>query len=181
MFETLRADSPLPKKPGVYVVRHNAREGTAPIVDLLWRVYERSRIGLFLDEATMVPELRGEGNSGGPFQSILSQGRSKEIPVYVLAQRPAFVNKMVFSENNFYSCFKLKLKDDYKKILDDIPEDSRDYRRVWKVNTSLPPHWSRWYDAQSNRSFLLRPCPSPNEIVQILAARLDKAREGATI
>jgi len=181
MFRERDVGAEIPAKPGVYVVRHNAREGMARVVDFLWAVYERGRVGLFLDEASMLPELRGEANSGGPFQSILSQGRSKEIPAWVLAQRPVNINNMVFTENQFYSAFELAGEDDFKKITKHIPKHSADYDRVWDSERILPDHWSRWYDRGAKRSFILRPCPPSEKILDILAKRLDGAREHEAI
>ena len=70
LFEKLSIDATIPKKPGVYVVTHNVRLGQGPVADFLWRVYERGHVGLFLDEATMIPELRGESNSGSGWRRL---------------------------------------------------------------------------------------------------------------
>jgi len=185
LFETLDIGGRIPKKPGVHVVSHNPRDGQQPVIDFLWKIYEAGRIGLFVDEATMIPEVRGEANSGGPFQSILSQGRSKEIPVYTLAQRPVNVNKMIYSENNYYSAFRLRSKDDLKRVTDHIPESSTNYERVWLKNGKEVPlkgeFWSRWYDAAQDTSFLLRPCPPKEKILDILAGRLDNQKAHGAI
>ena len=176
MFGSLDVGAAIPKKPGVWVVRHNPREGQGPVIDFLWRVYDAGSTGLFVDEATMIPEVRGEANSGGPFQSILSQGRSKSIPVYTLAQRPVNVNKMIYSENNYYNAFRLRSKDDLKKVTDHIPESSTNYESVWSPELKLKPYWSRWYDSQQDVSFLLRPCPPPEKILDLLAEKLDNQK-----
>jgi hypothetical protein len=181
LFEPLAIDARLPKKPGVWVTEHNPRDGQGPVIEWLWKIYDQGKIGLFVDEATMIPEVRGEANSGGPFQSILSQGRSKEIPVFTLAQRPVNVNKMIYSENNFYSAFRLRSKEDLKRVTDHIPETSIDYKRVWSADLRLERYWSRWYDAQLDKSFLLRPCPSKEKILDRIAQRIDKLKGGETI
>lgn len=177
IFKPLKITADIPDKPGIYVVRHNAREGQAPVTEFLWSVYERGKTGLFLDEATMVPELRGESNSGGPFQSILSQGRSKGIPTYVLAQRPVNVNNMVFTENNFYSAFELASKEDLKKVKSHIPTSSKGFDEVWSDNVVLPEFWSRWYDRKRKFSTLVSPAPPSNKILQTLSERVDTMRE----
>jgi hypothetical protein len=177
IFEDMRVDAKLPKNNGVHVVRHNARDGQTLVTDLLWRIYEAGNIGLFLDEATMVPELRGEANSGGPFQSIISQGRSKTIPLYVLAQRPVNVNKMVYSENNYYSAFRVRSRDDLKKITDHIPENSDGFQKVWARDVKLQPFYSRWYDAQQDISWILHPCPPPEKILDQFSFRIDRMRK----
>ena len=176
IFTNLSIEARIPNKPGCFVVRHHPRLGTAPVIDFLWRVYDAGKVGLFLDEATMIPELRGESNTGGPFQSILSQGRSKEIPVYTLAQRPVNVNNMVFTENNFYSAFELASEKDLDKIRSHIPEHSIGFDKVWAENVSLPAHYSRWYDRQQKRSMILRPCPPADSILDTLFHRTDSAK-----
>lgn len=172
-FRKLAIGADIPDKPGVFVVRPDLSKGQQPVKDLLWGIYRAGHCGLFLDEATMVPELRGEANSGGPFQSILSQGRSKEIPCWVLAQRPAFVNNMVYTENNYYCAFRLRSEDDLKKVNKNIPDNSENYDAVWSADRTLKPHWSRWYDVEQDKSWILRPCPPSEEILKILGERLD--------
>jgi len=168
----------VPKQPGVYVVTPNPRkDGMAVVAEFLWKIYEKGKVGVFLDEATMIPELRGESNSGGPFQSILSQGRSKEIPCWVLAQRPVNVNRMVYSENNFYCAFRLRSQDDLKKVMDAIPEDSEGFEKTWNPRLKLKPYNSRWYDAQQDRSWILHAAPPADATLDILFDRLDKAKK----
>jgi len=177
LFKPLKITADLPQNPGIYVVHHNARNGQGPVSEFLWSVYERGKTGLFLDEATMVPELRGEGNSGGPFQSILSQGRSKGIPTYVLAQRPVHVNNMVFTENNFYSAFELASKEDLKKVKSHIPSSSTNFEKVWGDDVVLKDYWSRWYDRKRKSSMFIRPVPDANKIIATLKERVDTMRE----
>ena len=125
----------------------------------------------------MVPELRGEKNTGGPFQSILSQGRSKEIPCWVMAQRPVHVNNMVYTENNFYCAFLLRSQSDLAKVTENIPVSSKDYERVWNEDLELPDHYARWFDVKQRRSFILKPSPPADTILDILFDRIDKAKK----
>lgn len=178
IFKPLKIDADLKRlEPGIYVVHHDAREGQGPVVQFLWKIYAKGKTGLFLDEATMVPELRGESNSGGPFQSILSQGRSKGIPTYVLAQRPVHVNNMVFTENNYYSAFELSKPEDVKKVAGHIPVHSTNYAEVWDPDLMLKDHHSRWYDRKRRISFLLNPCPPENDILNKLWERVDRMKK----
>lgn len=176
-----------PKKPGVYVCRPEPRTDLPDVVHFLWGIYAQGRCGLFLDEATMIPELRGTGNSGGPFQSLLSQGRSKIIPVWTLAQRPAFVNNMVYSESNFTCAFKLKNEEDEQTLIKKaVSRRSENFDKVWGENSPdlhnpEYAHYSRWYDEGRNKSFLLRPAPGPDEILSILYDRIDRMKEKRSI
>jgi hypothetical protein len=182
IFEELKVADKIPRSPGVFVIRPRAQDGAAPVVQWLWKVYEAGRTGLFLDEATMIPELRGEANSGGPFQSLLSQGRSKLIPVWTLAQRPAHVNKMIYSEANFFCAFKLGMPQDLEKIKKEgIPSYSEGYKKTWGDNVRLKPYHSRWFDRFLEKSWILNPAPKPDIILNILGNRVDELREKRTI
>jgi hypothetical protein len=179
---TISVKGDIPKQPGVYVVNpHPLKDGMPAVTEFLWKIYSRGKTGLFLDEATMIPELRGEANTGGPFQSILSQGRSKEIPCWVLAQRPAFVNNMVYTENNYYCAFVLRSPKDLAKVRDNIRTDSGEFERVWGDDTKLPKHCSRWYDVEQNKSWILRPSPPADTTLDILYDRLDKMKKREAI
>lgn len=178
IFEELKLDAKIPRTAGVFVVRPRAQDGPQPVVQWLWKVYEAGRCGLFLDEATMIPELRGEGNSGGPFQSLLSQGRSKTVPVWTLAQRPAHVNRMVYSEANFYCAFKLGMPEDLIKIRKEgIPTYSDNYEQVWGDKVRLKEYTSRWFDRKLERSWILKPAPDAQTILNILGNRVDDMQE----
>lgn len=180
MFRRLKITAAIPKDPGAYVVEpdpHNPDE----VVKFLWRVYDRGRCGVFLDEATMIPELRGQANTGGPFQSLLSQGRSKEIPVWTLAQRPVNVNNMVLTENNFYVAFRLRSGKDLAKVKDEIPENSKNYDYVWGDEWNPPARYARWYDDERDLSLRLRPCPPPDEILGVLFERLDNSKKHSSM
>jgi hypothetical protein len=181
-FRELDMSKAIPTEPGAYVVRPNVKEGPAPVVQWLWKVYDAGRCGLFLDEATMIPELRGDGNSGGPFQSLLSQGRSKLIPVWTLAQRPAHVNKMVYSEADFYCAFKLGMTADLDKIRKEgIPEWSDGYKQVWGDEVRLKPYTCRWYDRHVEKSWILNPVPDPDDILDELSDRVEDMEEKTTV
>jgi hypothetical protein len=187
MVEELPLDR-MPKNAGVYVVRPDIiKHGVEPVVNFLKLVYQRENCGLFLDEATMIPELRGDGNSGGPYQALLSQGRSKNIPVWTLAQRPAFVNKMVYSESEFTCAFRLKSQEDFKKLVTEaVADDTDNFEAVWTVNgkikqARLPDHYSRWFDDKQGRSWILKPSPGPTEILNILFDRVDRMKKSRNI
>ena len=88
LFAPLAVSARVPDKPGIFVVRYNAREGQGPVTDFLWRVYERGRVGMFLDEATMVPELRGEANSGDHSKVFYHKAEVRKFPCGYLLNDP---------------------------------------------------------------------------------------------
>ena len=167
--EELRLGSRLPSKPGIFRLHPDPR-AVGDVEDWLWKAWERGNIGLMFDEAYMLPEFKGAANSGGAFKAILTQGRSKNIPVYVLAQRPVDLNRHVYSENTFLSLFRMKSSKDFEKVLDSVPDDET----VWNADVKLAEHWSRWYDARRNVSFIMKPCPPPDDVLNLIMARLDE-------
>lgn len=187
MAEECSVKKPPPKSPGVWVCRPDPRNDLPDVIEFLWNMYRQGHVGLFLDEATMIPELRGTGNSGGPFQSLLSQGRSKVIPVWTLAQRPVNVNKMVYSESNFSCAFKLKNEEDEEKLIKEaVSTRSENFDQVWgddapDLHAPKYKNYSRWYDEGANRCFLLRPCPGPDDILSILFDRVDRLKDRRSI
>lgn len=187
MADEVSVHKPPPRSPGVFVVRPNPQNDLPAVIDYLWAIYKQGHVGLFLDEATMIPELRGTGNSGGPFQSLLSQGRSKVVPVWTLAQRPVNVNKMVYSESNFTCAFKLKNEEDEEKLIKEaVSTRSTNFDKVWgegapDLHEPQFAHYSRWYDEGRNINYLLRPAPGPDQILSILFDRVDKLKQKRSI
>jgi DNA helicase HerA-like ATPase len=172
----IKLDGKLPDKPGIFVLKPEHYEIDA-MVNWLWSVYKRGKTGLMFDEISMIPELRGEGNSGGPMKSILSQGRSKEIPLYSLSQRPVDVNKHVYSEANFTAAFRLRSRKDYEKVMDAVPDDNP----VWDSTRKLKKYECRWYDAEQDWGAFLGPCPPPDAILDTITKRMNTIREHETV
>src|SRR5579862_8316594 len=79
IIETSLSAKP-PKKPGLYVICPRPGEEDA-LEAWLWRVWEAENVGLFVDEASLIPERDA-------FRAILQQGRSKRLPVIACTQRP---------------------------------------------------------------------------------------------
>lgn len=174
--KVIKISEKLPDKPGVFVLYPSNRDIDA-MVDWLWHVHARGKTGLIFDEISMIPELRGEGNSGGPMKSILSQGRSKEIPVYSLAQRPVDVNKHVYTEANFTAAFRLRSRKDYDKVMDAVPDDIP----VWNNTRKLKQFECRWYDAEQDMGLFLGPCPPPDVILDMITKRVNNLRKHETV
>lgn len=178
MIKPLKINGRLPDVPGIWVVYAEANNGPDPMNDFLVKVYHQGKLGIVIDETTMLPNTRGEGNTGGPYQSLLSQGRSKEIPVWSLSQRPAFINRMAFTENNYFCAFRLKSEDDNDKVMREIPKRSKNYNYVWNEDEWYPKgHQSRWYDANRDINYRLKPCPPPDDILNTLFDRVDTAKK----
>lgn len=144
----------LPKsgKGGLYRVRINPGQ-EEQVEDWLWSIWERGNIGLFCDEATLLPQKAA-------MKGILRQGRSRLIPVIACTQRPVEIDREFFTESQYKMIFKL--------------DDVRDYKTVQmftggvNVEQRLPPHWSYWVDTKQGHSWKLKPTPPPKEIASQL-------------
>lgn len=160
-------EKPPPKKPGIYVVKPDP-EKPSEMASWLWKVYRAGNAGLFFDELSMVPEFKGAAGGGGPLKSILTQGRSKNIPVYGLVQRPVDVNLHTFSEANFIGEFYLKKTADRDRVREYIPDGDP----IFYDDKPLPRYWSRWWDDKRRKSYILRPAPPETQILDTIAARV---------
>lgn len=145
----------LPKKQGLYRLRVRPGEDDA-LEDWFWRVWEKENIGLFADEASLIPQKQA-------FKAILRQGRSKRIPVISCSQRPVDCDREIFTESNYLAVFRLKDSRDYKIV--------EQFSGSAKIGSPLPPHHCYWYDAHQNALFTLKPCPPPDSVAKELKAK----------
>jgi len=132
----------LPHDPGLYIV-HPRPDEELKVEKLLWRIWERGRTGLYVDEGHILPD-------AGGLQAILTQGRSKYIPVIVLTQRPKWLNRFVFSEADYYALFHLNDKRDKQTVGEFLPEQAR---------YPLPPRNAWYYDVAHDELVHLLPVP----------------------
>jgi len=151
-----------PTVPGLYIVR------PLPIVDddafdaFLWRCWQRGGIGLCFDEGYMIPS----GPKHAAFATILTQGRSLEIPVIVNSQRPAWMSRFVWTESGFFQVFALSHADDVTTVRKFIPKIPRD--------GSLPPYFSYYFDVGTDTLTRFSPVPDREKILARFKARLPK-------
>jgi DNA helicase HerA-like ATPase len=154
----------LPKHPGVYKV-HPVAGQDEEVEAWLWRVHAQEHVGLYIDEGYMLPG----GHIGSPaFRAILTQGRSKYIPVTVLTQRPSWFTRFAISEADFYTVFHLNSVVDKKIVGNFLPPGA--------LRGNLPEYHSRWYDVARHRLLTIRPVPEADEIVDRLTERLKPKR-----
>lgn len=124
----------------------------ANVVNLLWKIWRKENVGLFIDESYMIPNCDA-------MNAILTQGRSKHIPVIALTQRPVFVPRFFFSEADFFQTFWLNDARDRKTVSSFQPEETAD---------RLPPYHSYYYDVGADSLIVFSPVPleKPKAIVE---------------
>lgn len=144
-----------PKRPGLYIVCPRPDQDDE-LEALLWKIWERENCGLFIDEASLMPEKAA-------FRAILQQGRSKRLPVIACTQRPVSVARPLFSEASFFAVYRMADKRDYRTVEGFIPAD---------LSQPLPDHHWRWYDVARNSLLTMAPVPGPAQIADDLRAAI---------
>jgi len=155
--QEMRLDDKAPKKPGLYVVRPHPGQDDE-VEALLWQLWERENIGLYVDEGYMIDK------RSAAFQALLTQGRAKQIPVIMLTQRPVEVTRFAFSEADYLQLYGLTDERDRKTVRSFMPMD---------IDVPLPPFHSYWYDAKRNRKFVLQPAPGRDTIIDTFRGRIE--------
>jgi hypothetical protein len=151
-----------PKKPGLYIIKPHITQND-DMEAWLWKVHEQEKVGLYFDEAFMLP------NSGyqrrGALQAILTQGRSKSIPVIALVQRPSQISIFVFSEADYYDVHHLNRQQDQKTMVDLVGGNS-------VLIAHDQEYWSKWYDVGKHQFRTLKPVPNGETIAETINERL---------
>ncbi len=154
-IKALSLTAKVPRKPGLYLVSPRPDEDDA-LEAWLWRIWERENIGLFVDEASLMPDRDA-------FRAVLQQGRSKRIPLIACTQRPVDVKRGLFSEASFFCVYRLQDKRDYRIIEGFVPGD---------LSQPRPAHHWLWYDVQRNVSINMGAVPKPATVAEQLREKL---------
>ena len=151
------------KKPGIYIVQ--PEPGDPALEDFLTRIWKRGNTGVYIDEGYMMSENKRVEKR---MISLLTQGRSKHIPMIVLSQRPVWMSRFVFSEADFYQVFHLNDDRDTETIGSMLPKGA--YQRV-------PDFHSVYYDVGKDQLDYLSPVPDVPTILQSFDERLRPVRK----
>lgn len=150
-LEEVDITAPPPRHKGLYVVRPEPAQGTdGTVTEWLYKVWAQERTGLFLDEGYMVRRL------DPALQAVLTQGRSKRIPMIAISQKPVWVCPFIHSESEFKSVFFLQMPRDVDTVCEWLPPCDPG---------SLPPHHSYMYHVASRQFEAYGPCPNMDSIL----------------
>ena len=150
-----------PTKAGLYVVRPIPQIDDDLVTAFLWQVLQNENTGLYFDEGYMI------GAQNPAFRSLLTQGRSKHIPMIILSQRPVWMDRFVFSEADFFQIFRLNDRRDLKSVQQMISVD---------VSKRLDPFNSYYYDVGQDCAIKLRPVPDRTKLIETFHNRLGKKK-----
>lgn len=160
--EEIDVGEKIPKHPGLYIT-HPHPDQEEDLEKLLWAMWQRERVGAYVDEVYALPK-NGKTRA---FIALLTQGRSKKIPLIGLTQRPSWCTRFLFSEADYYSVFHLNDFRDRQTVRAFMDTDLED---------ELPQFHSRYFDVAKNKTFLLRPVPDRNTILDRFNQRLKPKR-----
>jgi len=142
-----------PGDEGLYII-NPLPEQQMELDSFFRRVWDKQNIGVWVDEGYMIEETGG-------FNALLTQGRSRRIPMIVLSQRPSWISKFVFSEANFVQVFRLGHLADRKNVGQFVPMDPK---------ARLPNHHSFWYNVNDDILLRFGPVPKPQIILENIRA-----------
>lgn len=158
----------VPKAPGIYVVKPDPQKPQA-LIDFLWRIYRRGRVGVVLDELMSVPNQDSRNPENNPVLALYTQGRSKRIPLWAFSQRPSRVSISAFSEATFIWEFALNRSEDRARVREYIP----DHEPLFDDEKPLPRYYSKWWDSKRRIALPLNPVPKAPEILDTVTHRID--------
>jgi len=160
-----------PVEPGLYIVRPDPdeREEMNAFLSQIWR---NGNTGIFCDEAFMIPQKR----PFKAFDNILTTGRSLNMPLIMLYQRPVDMSQYATSQAEYWMVFNLRKPSDIE-IANQYIGSTVIYGRKYDAGTHLRPHYWMWYDVHNDGLHLMQPVPPPARIMDVFRQRLRPADE----
>lgn len=156
----------LPEFPGIYIVQPRpTMEDKQRLSEMMDKILDRGFTGIFVDEGYMMAK-------DDAFNTILMQGRSKNIPVIVNTQRPVYISRYVFSEASFIQVFAVIDSRD-KKTIAEFTSLEQDFR-------NLPEYHSYYYDVALDRLHVFKPVPDASISMTVIANKLRPLYEERT-
>src|SRR6202012_1646569 len=152
---TITLDDPVPQYPGLYIMRVLPNQKVA-LNNWLWEVWDTGYCGIYVDEGYML-------NDSDAFDAILTQGRSKHIPVIILSQRPVWLNRFVFSESNFFQVFHLNDRRVRRTVRAFVPAN---------LDVRLEEYNSYYYDVGRDKLVTFQPVPAEGDILASILSKL---------
>lgn len=156
----------IPTEPGIYILRVMPGDESA-LSDWFRRVWAHEGIGIYVDEGYMI-DPRDKW-----FNACLTQGRSKQIPMIVLSQRPVWLSRFVFSEASHFQVFGLTDDKDIEVVRRFVKGEARK-----AVGAEvLPNYWSHYYSVADNSLLTMKPVPTGETILQAIDEKLPRRRK----
>lgn len=139
-----------PKHRGLYVVRPLPDIDDTALDTFMMRIWNNEDTGVLLDEGYMI------GRFNKYFRTLLTQGRSKHIPIITLSQAPSWVSPFIFRESEFIQSFHLQTDADIRRIHSFMPRADIE---------NLPDYHSYYWNVLNREMTFLGPVPKMSEIL----------------
>lgn len=151
-----------PTEAGLYIYHPIPDVNDPEVTQLLWDIHAMGNIGVYVDEGYMIPD------RDPAFQALLTQGRSKGIPMIILSQRPVWLTRFAISESDFFQVFQLGDKRDRETVQGFVPVDL-DQMMSAPVNTIplLEKYHSIYYDVGNNNCVIMKPVPTSKDVLKM--------------
>lgn len=168
-----------PHKPGLYYMHPRPIYDDEAVKAFLFKCFDmkrgvlgsryRGNIGLFVDEGYTLPQ-------NGPFEVILTQGRTLYIPVIVLYQRPVWMSRFAVAQADFFAYFAQSDERDQKVAKAFIKPCRLENGTVLTTFSPLPAFHYLWHDVGEGITTALAPAPPRNAIIEAFQRRLTPRR-----
>lgn len=168
----LTEQSKIPERPGIYVI-HPHPAADKEIEEQMWQIWQNGNTGVYVDEGYMI------GANSKAFRSLLTQGRSKHIPMIVLSQRPVWMDRFVFSESQIFQVFRLQHNGDYRNVMEFVPFQSQQWfiDGRYRIPPRLKKFHSYYYDAVEDNMEHLGPVADRDAIMNTFDRRLSRLKK----
>lgn len=161
----------IPERTGIYIVQPDPWQDSE-VDELLMRIWKSGYCGVYIDEGHML-DPRGPG-----LRAVITQGRSKHIPMIHLSQRPKWISKHVMTEPEFHRIFRLQDPDDIKYV--SRFTDKNIFRNPETGEPlHLPDFHSYYHDVGLHTTHTLKPGPNLNTLISRFAKRLERRKRFA--
>ena len=128
--------------------------------------WEQQGIGIYIDEGYMIAP------TSNALKAILTQGRSRKVPVIALYQRPVYMSRFAVAQADFFAVFDQNDERDLKTTQQFVKAAKAPDGTLITVYSELPRYHCIWYDVGEGLSVVLKPAPSKDAILATFAKRL---------
>lgn len=151
----------VPTEAGIYWVRV-IPNSDAEVSKFFYDCYVAENVGIFIDETYMLPY------QDKWVRACLTQGRSKNIEIIALTQRPVRIDVFFFSEASFMGIMNIRLKKDRDRVAEYT--DGLVIKR-------LPQYHCLWYDVVNDYSVIFEPVPPPDQLIEAFREQIEEVEE----
>lgn len=156
----IKVTDAIPRRAGVYIV--SPMPDDPRMEGFLERIWRKGKTGIFIDEGYMLADSMW-------LNRLLTQGRSKLIPIIICTQRPVWLPRFTFSEAFYISYFGLSDDRDIDTVQRFVDTDLFASKALLKQNK----YHSIWYDIGNDTVEYLKPCPTDDQVMDIFKRKLD--------